>query len=88
MNSEDDAFKNLPGFKETIARLAHVPPYREGEVYAAQFDYLVRDESNNITYKVVSSRTLSPGDLRRALARAFSRTDAWPDEAGVVEIIA
>ena len=84
MTDDKSAFENLPGFKETIARIARVPsPSSEAN---KDLIYRVSDESNKITYKIISSRPLTAAEIRRALARAFSRTDVWPDDAGEVEI--
>lgn len=86
MSSENNPFKELPGFKETIARLAHVPPQDAPEQPEDGFIHCVIDETNGITYKIISPRPLTAADVRRSIVRAFSRTDAWPDESGEVEI--
>jgi hypothetical protein len=87
MNNDARPFAMLPGFRETIAALALVPSQAQAEKLHLSFLYPVRDEKNKITYTLVSARVLSPGDIRRALARAFSRTDSLPNDEGNVEII-
>jgi hypothetical protein len=86
MSDSDNPFENLPGFKETIARIARVPANPAAEKLAEEFTYIVRDETYKITYKLVSARKLTAADVRRSLARAFARTDVWPNEAGEVEV--
>ena len=84
MSDEKNIFADLPDFKETIARISRVPsPTAETQT---EFIYLVSDETNKITYKLIATRPLTPGDIRKALVRAFSRTDVWPNEAGEAEI--
>jgi hypothetical protein len=83
MNDEENPFENLPGFKETIARIARVPSPASKP---PQFIYNVMDETNKITYKIISTHKMTASDIRRALVRSFSRTDVWPNEAGEVEI--
>jgi hypothetical protein len=85
MSDEPKPFGDLPGFKETIARIARVPSEASTKVHR-EFTYSVLDATNKITYKIVSQRILTPADIRRTLARAFARTDAWPNEAGEIEI--
>lgn len=84
MTDDKNAFENLPGLKETIARIARVPS--PSSKSSTELTYRVSDESNKITYKIISSRPLTAADIRRALAKAFSRTDVWPDDAGEVKI--
>jgi hypothetical protein len=43
-------------------------------------------KSPNRFHPLISKRELTAADLRRAMVRAFNRTDAWPDESGIVEI--
>ncbi len=78
-------FTELPGFLETIARIARVPAEgapREQENHI----YSVIDETHKITYRLISPRKLTAADVRRAMVRAFERTDVWPDKEGVAEI--
>jgi hypothetical protein len=86
MNNKENPFDNLPGFKETIARIARVPADQNPKKLAEEFVYSVTDETHKISYKIISHRKLSPADVRRALAKSFTRTDVWPNEAGEVEI--
>lgn len=86
MSSEKNPFDNLPGFKETIARIAQVPLQNAPKLEETEIVYPVRDETNGITYRIISNRKLTPSDIRRALSRAFSKTDAWPNESGEAEI--
>jgi hypothetical protein len=51
-----------------------------------EFMYVVRDETHKITYKLISERKLTAANLRWSLAKAFARTDVWPNEAGEAEI--
>lgn len=78
----------LPDLKETIARIARVPPMADGNTESPEFIYRVLDQNFGITYKITSARVLSAAEVRRVLVRAFTRTDAWPNEAGEVEILA
>lgn len=84
--SDPNPFSNLPGFGETIARIARVPPKGDGLRPETHFVYAVRDEVHRITYKFISPRPMTAADVRKALSRAFARTDVWPNEAGEVEI--
>lgn len=86
MSESENPFENLPGFKETIARIARVPADPSAKKMTDEFVYVVTDETNKIAYKIASPRKLSPADIRRALVKAFTRTDVWPNEAGEVEI--
>jgi hypothetical protein len=86
MTDSGNPFENLPGFNETIARVARVPADLNAEKMIQEFVYVVRDETHNISYKLVSERKLTPADVRRSLARVFARTDALPNESGEVEI--
>jgi hypothetical protein len=82
MPESDNPFENLPGFKETIARIARVPIAPSVPKVIEEFTYIVTDETYKITYKVISHRKLTPSDVRRSLARAFTRTDIYPNESG------
>lgn len=76
---------DLPDFQTTIALIAGVSV--RGAVLEAETNvYCLKDETYGITYKIVSRRKLTAADIRRAIAREFVRTDAWPDESGIVEI--
>ena len=86
MTESQNPFENLPGFKETIARIARVPADPSAKKLVEEFTYAVRDETHKITYKLISERKLTSADVRRSLIRAFTRTDVWPNEAGEVEI--
>jgi hypothetical protein len=86
MNESENPFANLPGFKETIARIARVPADPTSKKMTEEFTYIVRDETHKITYKLISERKLTAADVRRALIKSFTRTDVWPNEAGEVEI--
>jgi len=86
MTESDNPFENLPGFKETIARIARVPADPKMEKLAEEFIYIVRDETHKITYKLISPRKLTAADVRRSLAKVFARTDVWPNESGEAEI--
>lgn len=86
MSESENPFENLPGFKETIARIARVPADPATPKMAEEFTYLVRDETHKITYKLISERKLTAADVRRALSKSFARTDVWPNETGEVEI--
>jgi hypothetical protein len=86
MSESQNPFDNLPGFKETIARIARVPSDQNAKKLADEFVYVVSDETNKIAYKIISPRKLSAADVRRALVKSFTRTDVWPNEAGEVEI--
>jgi hypothetical protein len=86
MTESENPFENLPGFKETIARIARVPVETSAPKVAEEFTYVVRDETHKITYKLISGRKLTAADVRRAIAKAFARTDVWPNEAGEAEI--
>lgn len=78
-------FNELPGFRETLFRIARVPG-KDAPKEIESFSYNVIDEVNKITYRFISPRKLSAADVRRAMVREFNRTDAWPNESGVVEI--
>jgi hypothetical protein len=86
MSDSENPFDNLPGFKETISRIARVPADPKAQKLADEFVYAVNDETHKITYKIISPRKLSPADVRRALVKSFNRTDVWPNEVGEVEI--
>ena len=86
MTEKNNPFDSLPGFKETIARIARVPADPNAHKLAEEFVYAVADQTHKITYKIISPRKLSPADIRRTLVKSFHRTDAWPNEAGEVEI--
>jgi hypothetical protein len=86
MTESENPFENLPGFKETIARIARVPVDPSAKKMAEEFIYVVRDETHKITYKLISERKLTAADVRRSLAKTFARTDVWPNESGEVEI--
>jgi hypothetical protein len=86
MAESENPFDKLPGFKETIARIARVPADPSAGKLVEEFTYLIRDETHKITYKLISERILTPADVRRALAKSFTRTDVWPNETGEVEI--
>jgi hypothetical protein len=86
MTESDNPFENLPGFKETIARIARVPVEPTAPKAMEEFTYIVRDETHKITYKLISPRKLTAADVRRSLARTFARTDVWPNKEGEVEI--
>ena len=86
MSEPENPFTNLPGFKETIARIARVPADPAAKKMAEEFIHIVRDETHKITYKQISERKLTAADVRRSLVKAFARTDVWPNEAGEVEI--
>jgi len=86
MTESENPFENLPGFKETIARIARVPADPAAKKIAEEFIYVVTDETHKITYKLISERKLTAADVRRALAKSFTRTDVWPNKAGEVEI--
>jgi hypothetical protein len=86
MSEPENPFANLPGFKETIARIARVPVEPSVPKMTEEFIYIVRDETHKITYKLISERKLTAADVRRAIAKAFARTDVWPNEAGEAEI--
>jgi hypothetical protein len=86
MTEPENPFENLPGFKETIARIARVPAEPNAKKLADEFVYVVSDETNKISYKIISPRKLSPADIRRVLVKSFTRTDVWPNESGEVEI--
>jgi len=83
MSNEKNVFAYLPGFKETIARIARVPSSAETQTEVA---CRVTDETNKITYKIIAPRPLNPADIRKTLVRAFSRTDVWPNKSGEIEI--
>ena len=85
MSDNDNPFDNLPGFKETIARVARVPAPADKNP-TEEFSYAVTDETHKITYRISSPRVLTPADIRRALVKAFSRKDVFPNESGEVEI--
>jgi hypothetical protein len=86
MTEAENPFENLPGFKQTIARIACVPVDPKIQKVVDGFIYAVIDNTHKLTYKIISPRKLSPADVRRVLAKSFSRTDVWPNEAGEVEI--
>jgi len=86
MSDHQNPFDNLPGFKETIVRIAQVPAQNAPKQSDVEFTYKVKDETNTITYKLISPKRLTAADIRRALVRAFSRTDAWPNDSREVEI--
>lgn len=86
MSESENPFENLPGFKETIARIAHVPADPNAKDLTDEFVYAVSDQTHKISYKIISPRKLSPADVRRALVKSFNRTDVWPNEAGEAEI--
>ena len=86
MTESNNPFENLPGFKETITRIARVPLDSSTPKAVEEFTYVVRDETHKITYKLISPRKLTAADVRRSLARVFARTDVWPNEEGKVEI--
>jgi hypothetical protein len=86
MTEPENPFENLPGFKETIARTARVPADQNADNLSEEFVYAVSDETHKITYKIISQRKLSPADVRRVLAKSFTRTDVWPNDAGEVKI--
>ncbi|MGB8354351.1 MAG: hypothetical protein WCD79_10715 [Chthoniobacteraceae bacterium] len=83
MTDKENPFQNLSNFKETIARIARVP---SPVGHPVEFIYNVLDETNKITYKIISPNKLTAADIRRGLARSFSRTDVWPNEIGEVDI--
>ena len=49
MNKSENPFENLPGFKETIARIARVPSDPNAAKTVEEFNYIVRDEVHKIT---------------------------------------
>jgi hypothetical protein len=86
MNSSNkNPFDDLPGFEETISRIARVPSPLEKKP-SEEFSYAIVDETHKITYRIVSQRVLTAGDIRRALVKAFSRKDNWPNAPGEVDI--
>jgi len=54
MTDSGNPFENLPGFKETIARIARVPVDSTAPKVAEEFTYVVRDETHKVTYKLIS----------------------------------
>jgi hypothetical protein len=86
MNKCRNPFDSLPSLKETIARIARARPENAPAEANAEFTYVVTDEHHKISYTIISPKRLTAADIRRALVRSFSRTDAWPDERGRVNI--
>lgn len=86
MTASENPFENLPGFKETIARIANVPADSKSGQMIEEFIYVVKDEFHKINYRIISPRKLSPADVRKILSKSFNRTDAWPNDSGDAEI--
>lgn len=86
MTEDTNAFNKLPGFKEMLARISRVPPLGSDEDAPVEVIQRVRDESNEIVYKLVSDHRLSPAEVRKALGNAFRKSDIWPEGENEIEI--
>ena len=80
MSSESkDPFADIPKFDETIRRIVRVPP---PEAEQPSITHPVRDEHNDITYRIMSSTHLTPMEVQMVLTQAFKLDDLTSAKQG------